>query len=283
MALPLSFEFFPPKTAALEARLWEAFESLAPFAPQFASVTYGAGGSTRERTHAIVKRMALGGKVSPAAHLTCVAATREEVDAVVDGYRAIGVHHIVALRGDAPQGQSAYVPHPGGYSYALDLVRTLALRPGVEISVAAYPEKHPESRSIDADIDLLKAKEDAGATRAITQYFFDVAHYERFVARAQAAGVRLPIVPGVLPIHHFPQVVAFSARCGTSIPGGVAARFSRHAPETPEHQAMALDLAETLCRQLIATGAPGLHFYTLNRAELVGTLLARLDFPVVSR
>lgn len=281
--LPISFEFFPPKTPELEAKLWLAFEQLAPFSPQFVSVTYGAGGTTRERTHAIVGRIAKHPSIKAAAHLTCVAATQAEVDEVIDSYHAIGVNHIVALRGDPPQGETTYTPHAEGYAYALDLVRGIRARGNFEVSVAAYPEKHPESLSFEQDIAILKAKVDAGATRAITQYFFDVAHYERLVERAHKAGIHIPIVPGILPIHHFTQAVKFSERCGASIPQHLHTRFAGMAGDSPEHTQIALEVAYELCRALVAAGAPALHFYTLNRAELTTDVLTRLDFPISSR
>jgi methylenetetrahydrofolate reductase (NADPH) len=283
MHLPISFEFFPPKTTELETKLWHAFEQLTPFAPQFVSVTYGAGGTTRERTHAIVARMAQDRRTAPAAHLTCVSATQAEVNEVIDSYQSIGVHHIVALRGDPPQGQTTYTPHPEGYAYALDLVRGIKARGAFEVSVSAYPEKHPESASFDQDIAILKAKVDAGATRAITQYFFDIAHYERFVELAHKAGVSIPIVPGILPIHNFAQTVAFSARCGASIPPSIHARFEGITADQPTHVELALDISYELCRGLMAAGAPALHFYTLNRADLTKDVLTRLDFPISSR
>ncbi len=281
--IPLSFEFFPPKTAELEAKLWHAFEQLAPFAPQFVSVTYGAGGTTRERTHAIVGRIAKDTNIPPAAHLTCVDATRTEVDEVIASYKTIGVNHIVALRGDPPQGQTRYTPHPEGYPYALDLVKGITAKGGFEMSVAAYPEKHPESISFEQDIAILKAKVDAGATRAITQYFFDVTHYERFVERAHKAGVNVPIVPGILPINHFTQTIKFSERCGATVPAAVHQRFAGILENTPEHERVALELATDLSRALIKAGAPALHFYTLNRAELTKSVLEQLDFPKLSR
>ena len=225
----VSFEFFPPKTAAMEASLWDAIRKLEPLCPKFVSVTYGAGGSTRERTHATVARILQETQLKPAAHLTCVAATREEVDAVVRAYWDAGVRHIVALRGDPPAGAgNAYVPHPGGYSSSADLVRGIKRIADFEVSVSAYPEKHPESPSVDADLDMLQAKVDAGANRAITQFFFDNDHYWRYLERVRARGIAIPIIPGQIPIHNFKQVASFAARSGASVPA-IARRAFRGA------------------------------------------------------
>ena len=213
----LSFEFFPPRTDALEQQLWACIHRLAPLAPRFVSVTYGAGGSTHARTHATVVRLARETDLTPAAHLTCVGATREDVDAVARGYWDAGVRHIVALRGDPPAG-THYTPHPGGYHYASDLVAGLRRVADFEISVAAYPETHPTARSQEDDLDNLKRKLDAGATRAITQYFFDTSSYLRFLERCLAAGITAPIVPGVMPVSNYAQAVRFSAMCGTTVP-----------------------------------------------------------------
>src|SRR5690606_37851772 len=215
----VSFEFFPPKTAEMEATLWASIERLAPLGPHFVSVTYGAGGSTRERTHATVNRLIEETPLAPAAHLTCVSATRAEVDEVVRAYCAAGVRHIVALRGDPAEGiGAAYAPHPGGYDGSPELVAGIRAVAGLEVSVSAYPEKHPESVSIDADIELLKRKVDAGATRAITQFFFDNDVYFRYLDKVRARGIDIPIVPGILPVQNFKQAANFASRAGASIP-----------------------------------------------------------------
>ena len=215
----VSFEFFPPKDDKAEASLWAAVKRLAPVDPAFVSVTYGAGGSTRARTHDTVVHLKKVSGLEPAAHLTCVAATRDEVDDIARRYWNEGIRHIVALRGDSPDDAGgAYVPHPDGYAYAADLVAGLKKIADFEISVAAYPETHPEAKSADADLDNLKRKIDAGATRAITQYFFDVDVFLRFLDRVRAAGITVPVVPGILPVTNFQQVSKFSKACGTSIP-----------------------------------------------------------------
>src|SRR5580692_4894216 len=228
MSVPIrvSFEFFPPKSAEMEQSLWEAISRLAPLQPNFVSVTYGAGGSTRERTHSTVKRILADTMLTPAAHLTCVGASREDVDAVIGAYAQAGVRHIVALRGDPPDGAGQrYAPHPGGYSNAADLVVGIKRTTDIEVSVSAYPEKHPDSASVAADIDMLKAKVDAGATRAITQFFFENDQYFRYLDRVRAAGIDIPIVPGILPVQNFKTTKTFAARCGASIPGWLADRF----------------------------------------------------------
>src|SRR5688500_2922652 len=214
----VSFEFFPPKTTEMEEKLWQAIQHLESLSPAFVSVTYGAGGSTRERTHHTVRRILQETSLKPAAHLTCVSASKEEVDQVAKDYWAAGVRHIVALRGDPPQGMASYTPHPEGYSYSSHLVAGLKRIGNFEISVAAFPEKHPESTSFEVDMDVLKQKIDAGATRAITQYFFDVEHYFRFIERVQKNGVTIPVVPGILPVGNVAQVRKFSAMCGASVP-----------------------------------------------------------------
>ncbi len=263
----LSFEFFPPKTEALEEQLWACIKRLAPLAPRFVSVTYGAGGSTHERTHATVSRLARETSLVPAAHLTCVGATREEVDDAARAYWAAGVRHIVALRGDAPAG-SASTPHPGGYAYASDLVAGLRRVADFEISVAAYPEPHPAAPSPAADLDNLKRKLDQGATRAITQYFFDTSTYLRFLDRALAAGITAPIVPGIMPVSNYGQAVRFSAMCGTSVPAWLGHLFegTENAPEI--RRIVASIVAAEQVRTLQANGVDEFHFYTLNRPDL---------------
>lgn len=266
----VSFEFFPPKTEEMEQKLWDAVVELAPLAPRFVSVTYGAGGSTRERTHATVKRILNETRLSPAAHLTCVAATRDEVDHVAKTYWEGGVRHIVALRGDAPQGAPAHLP--GGYHYASELVEGLKTIGDFEISVAAFPEKHPESKSLEEDFDNLKRKIDAGATRAITQYFFEVEHYFRYVEQARKRSITIPIVPGILPVGNFAQLIKFSAMCGASVPNWLAELFNGLDASPMQRHAIAMDLAAEQCRRLLEFGADHLHFYTLNRAELTGSI-----------
>lgn len=266
----ISFEFFPPKTAKMEANLWSAIEKLAPLRPSFVSVTYGAGGSTRERTHATVARIIKETDLLPAAHLTCVGASRDEVNSVIRSYWDAGVRHIVALRGDPSDGTgTAYVPHLDGYENACDLTRGIREIGDFEISVAAYPEKHPDSASVEADIDNLKAKIDAGATRAITQFFFDNDHYFRYVDRVRAAGITVPIVPGIIPIHSFPQVARFARQCGASIPAAIAERFDGLDNDTETSHLLAAVVAAEQVMGLAEQGIEDFHFYTLNRANLV--------------
>ncbi|HEY5065969.1 MAG TPA: methylenetetrahydrofolate reductase [NAD(P)H] [Xanthobacteraceae bacterium] len=269
-SIRVSFEFFPPKTAEMEQSLWEAISRLAPLRPHFVSVTYGAGGSTRERTHATVKRILADTLLTPAAHLTCVAATREEIDAVIAAYAQAGVRHIVALRGDPPGGAGErYAPHPGGYQNAADLVSGIAHRGGFEMSVSAYPEKHPDSPSVEADIDMLKAKVDAGASRAITQFFFENNLYFRYLDRVRASGIEIPIVPGILPVQNFNTTKNFAARCGASVPAWLAERFEgvEHDPATRKLIAAAVAAEQVL--DLVDHGVTDFHFYTMNRADLV--------------
>jgi len=265
----VSFEFFPPKTAEMEQSLWEAISRLAPLKPNFVSVTYGAGGSTRERTHATVKRILAETMLTPAAHLTCVAATRAEIDAVIGAYAQAGVRHIVALRGDPVGGAGEkYAPHPGGYRNAADLVAGIKRLADLEVSVSAYPEKHPDSPSVAADIDMLKAKVDAGATRAITQFFFDTDVYLRYRDRCGAAGIGIPIVPGILPITRFPQLLRFAERCGTTIPDWLHQRFDGLDTDPDTRRMIAAHVAIDQVQRLRLHGVEEFHFYTLNRAEL---------------
>jgi methylenetetrahydrofolate reductase (NADPH) len=266
--LNVSFEFFPPKTEKMQQALWDCVARLAPLAPRFVSVTYGAGGSTRERTHETLLRIAAETTIRPAAHLTCVGASRGEVDDVARRYWDAGIRHIVALRGDPPEGQGPYRPHPDGYAYASQLVDGLRRIADFEISVAAYPETHPEAASSQADLDNLKRKIDAGASRAITQYFFDVGVYFRFVDRARAAGIEVPVVPGILPVTNFAQVRKFSAACGTSMPGWMADLFAGLDDDPDTRRLVAATVAAEQCRALVAGGVNELHFYTLNRADL---------------
>ncbi|MBM3525508.1 MAG: methylenetetrahydrofolate reductase [Alphaproteobacteria bacterium] len=270
--LKVSFEFFPPKTEAMEQQLWQAIKRLEPLAPQFVSVTYGAGGTTRERTHATVKRIVDETRLRPAAHLTCVGASREEIDAVARDYWQAGVRHIVALRGDPPAGAAAYVPHPGGYAFAGDLVAGIRRVADFEISVGAYPETHPEANSPDADLDHLKRKLDAGASRAITQYFFDVWTFLRFRDRCAKAGIRAPITPGILPVTNFQQVVRFSRMCGASVPNWLAALFEGLDEDQETRRLVAATVAAEQVRRLQEHGVDEFHFYTLNRADLTYAL-----------
>ena len=264
----VSFEFFPPKTEKMEEILWASVKRLEPLGPRFVSVTYGAGGSTRERTHATVARILRETSLVPAAHLTCVGSSRAEVDEVARGYWQAGVRHIVALRGDPPAGADGYEPHPEGYAYAADLVSGLKRVGDFEISVAAFPETHPEAASPEADLDNLKRKIDAGASRAITQYFFDVEIYLEFVARARKAGITVPIVPGILPVTNFAQVVKFSAMCGATVPDWLARLFEGLDEDTETRKLVAATVAAEQCRALQAAGVNEFHFYTLNRADL---------------
>ena len=265
----ISFEFFPPKTEEMDRNLWETIKRLAPLEPKFVSVTYGAGGSTRERTHATVRRIRQETVLEPAAHLTCVAASRGEIDAVAQQYWDAGIRHIVALRGDPPGGAQRYEPHPDGYPFAADLVSGLRKVADFEISVAAYPETHPEAQSAERDIDNLKSKVDAGANRAITQFFFDVDLFLRFRDRAHAAGVPVSIVPGILPVTNFTQLKKMAATCGASIPVWMAGHFEGLDDDPDTRRLVAASLAAEQCRRLHANGVHEFHFYTLNRADLI--------------
>ncbi len=269
MSIDLSLEYFPPKTPEMEQRLWRTIEALTPLNPRFVSVTYGAGGTTRDRTHATVARIRAETMLEPAAHLTCVGATTGEIDAIARQYWQAGVRHIVALRGDPPEGiGERYKPYPGGYAFAGDLVRGLRRVADFEISVAAFPETHPEAQSAESDLDNLKRKLDAGATRAITQYFFDPDCFFRFRDRARKAGIAAPIVPGLLPIANFAQACNFSQRCGAKVPDALHRRFAGLDADPAAHQRASIDTAAEMIRALIAGGIDSLHIYTLNRAEL---------------
>ena len=266
----VSFEFFPPKTEKMEEALWASIRRLEPLKPRFVSVTYGAGGSTRERTHTTVTRLVRESELVPAAHLTCVQATKAEVDEVARGYKEAGVRHIVALRGDPTTGAGTrYTPHPGGYTNAADLVAGLKRVGDFDISVAGYPEKHPDSPSLPADLANLKAKVDAGASRVITQFFFDNAHYLRFLEAARAAGIWVPIIPGIVPIHNFRQVAGFAGRCGASIPSWMVRRFEGLDDDVQTTHLVAAAVAAEQVMDLVDQGIRQFHFYTLNRADLV--------------
>jgi len=265
----VSFEFFPPKSDEMESRLWETVTRLAPLAPNFVSVTYGAGGSTRERTARTAKRILEGTSLTPAAHMTCVNATREEVDRVITEFAAIGVKRFIALRGDPAEGVgAAYRPHPGGYANAAELVGAMKSIGDFDISVSAYPEKHPESPDFATDIDMLKRKVDNGATRAITQFFFDNDVYERYVERVRRAGIYIPIVPGILPVHNFTQVANFCSRAGTLVPAWLAERFDGLQSDPQTHALVASAVAAEQVMDLVERGVGDFHFYTMNRADL---------------
>jgi len=265
----VSFEFFPPKNDEMETRLWETVKRLEPFAPRFVSVTYGAGGSTRERTQRTVTRIKAETALTPAAHMTCVDASRGEVDAVIADFARSGIRNFVALRGDPREGVGAsYRPHDDGYANGAELVAALRRAGDFDISVSAYPEKHPESPDFATDIDMLKRKVDAGATRAITQFFFDNDTYERYVERVRRAGILVPIVPGVLPIHNFAQVANFASRCGAHVPAWLARRFEGLAGDPQTHMLVAAAVAAEQVHDLVERGVGDFHFYTMNRADL---------------
>ena len=264
----LSFEFFPPNDAEMERTLWLSLQRLAPLAPRFVSVTYGADGSTRERTHNVVARILNETALTPAPHLTCVGAAREEILEIARGYWQAGVRHVVALRGDAPATQGRYTPQPGGFAYAADLVRGLRSVGDFDISVAAYPEVHPEAPSAGFDLDNLRAKIDAGANRAITQFFFDTDVYLRFRDQCAAARIEAQIVPGILPITRFPQMLRFAERCGASVPGWLHERFDGLDDDPDTRRLIAASVAIEQVRRLQQHGVSEFQFYTLNRAEL---------------
>ncbi len=265
----VSFEFFPPKSPESEMALWASIERLAPLRPNFVSVTYGAGGTTRERTHSTVARLVRETALRPAAHLTCVGATRGEIDEVVKSYQNAGVRHIVALRGD-PQGGigTPYAAHPGGYASSADLVRGIRTIGDFDVSVSAYPEMHPESPSVEADLDVLEAKVDAGATRAITQFFFDNSLYFRYVERVRARGIDIPIIPGIVPVQNFKQTANFAAKTGASVPNWLRARFEGLDDDPATRQLVAAAIAAEQVLGLLDAGVEDFHFYTMNRAEL---------------
>lgn len=266
----VSLEFFPPNSDKQNEVLWSSIERLAPLSPSFVSVTYGAGGSTRERTHNTVSRIVKEAGLRAAAHMTCVGATRAEIDQVLDGYAEAGVTDIVALRGDPAGGiGTRYRPHPGGYKYTTDLVEAIKKRGNFEIAVSAYPEKHPESCDLWADIEFLKRKVDAGADRAITQFFFDNDSFERYLERVRRAGVTIPIIPGIVPVHNFTQVANFAKRCGTYVPDWLRRRFAGLENDPATRQLIAAAVAAEQVLDLVDRGITDFHFYTMNRAELV--------------
>jgi methylenetetrahydrofolate reductase (NADPH) len=267
----ISFEFFPPKTEEMERNLWETVKRLAPLAPNFVSVTYGAGGSTRERTHSTIARILGETDLTPAAHLTCVDAPCADVDEVVARYHEVGVRHIVALRGDPTSGiGGVYAPHPQGYKSSADLVASIKRRHSdIEVTVSAYPERHPESTGFDADIDMLKAKVDAGATRAITQFFFDNDLYFRYLDRVRARGIEIPIVPGILPVQNFKQAANFAKRAGATMPDWLASKFEGLDDDPETRKLVAAAVAAGQVQKLAKHGVDTFHFYTMNRADLV--------------
>jgi methylenetetrahydrofolate reductase (NADPH) len=267
----ISFEFFPPKTAEMERGLWDTINRLAPLAPNFVSVTYGAGGSTRERTHSTIARILNETDLVPAAHLTCVNAPRGEIDDVVAQYHDVGVRHIVALRGDPTTGiGTPYIAHADGYQTSADLVESIRKRyPDIEVSVSAYPEKHPESADFEADIDVLQAKVDAGATRAITQVFFDNDLYFRYLDRVRARGIDIPVVPGIMPMHNFKQARNFVTRAGTTVPSWLAEKFDGLDDDAETRKLVAATVAAGQVQKLAKGGVDTFHFYTMNRADLV--------------
>lgn len=282
----ISFEFFPPKSEEMERSLWDVVSRLAPLNPDFVSVTYGAGGSTRERTHSTIARILGETALTPAAHLTCVGAARGAIDEVVARYHAIGVRHIVALRGDPAGGiGSAYAPHPDGYASSVDLVAAIRRRyPDIEVSVSAYPEKHPESADLDADLDMLKAKVDAGASRAITQFFFDNDLYFRYLDKAHARGITIPIVPGILPVQNFRLARNFAERAGATLPDWVADKFEGLDDDADTRRLVAATVAAGQVQKLAKHGVEAFHFYTMNRADLVFAICHLLGIrPHVSK
>ncbi|MCC9620271.1 methylenetetrahydrofolate reductase [Thalassospira sp. MA62] len=266
--LTVSFEFFPPKTEKMEETMWRSIRRLAPLNPSFVSVTYGAGGSTRDRTHSSVTRIQRETGISAAAHLTCVGHTKEEIDAIARNYWNEGIRSIVALRGDLPDADGTYVPTPGGYAYAVDLVAGLKEINDFDISVSAYPEKHPDAPSADFEIDYLKRKIDAGATRAITQFFFDNEVFLRFRDKCVAAGITAPIVPGILPVTNFGSLLKFAGMCGASVPERLHWRFEGLDEDPDTRRMVAFHEAITQVEGLMKEGVSDFHFYTLNRAEL---------------
>jgi methylenetetrahydrofolate reductase (NADPH) len=284
----VSFEFFPPGDAQMEQTLWQSIQRLAPLRPRFVSVTYGADGSTRERTHNVVARVVKETLLTPAAHLTCVGMDRAHVLEIARSYWHTGVRHIVALRGDVPQGSKGYTPYPDGFAYAVDLVRGLRSVADFEISVAAYPEGHPEAPSAQFDLDNLKAKLDAGAHRAISQFFFEPSVFLRFRDRCAAAGIKASLVPGILPITRFPQMLRFAERCGASVPDWLRLRFNGLEDDADTRRLIAAAFAIEQVEALSREGVDEFHFYTLNRADLtyaichaLGVRPAQAESPVV--
>jgi methylenetetrahydrofolate reductase (NADPH) len=268
--LKVSFEFFPPKNEEMEFSLWESITRLAPLKPAFVSVTYGAGGSTRERTHNTVAKIVKDTGLKPAAHLTCVGATKEEINEVISSYWAAGVRHIVALRGDPVGGVGTdYTPHKGGYASSDDLVRGIRDIGDFEVSVSAYPERHPNSPNLAADLDMLKRKVDAGATRAITQFFFDNDHYLRYMDHVRSMGITIPIIPGILPVQNFKMAAKFANSTGASVPKWFAERFEGLEDDVATRKLIAASVASEQVLDLLDRGVTDFHFYTMNKADLV--------------
>ena len=276
----ISFEFFPPKSAETEAKLWDVVNELSVIGPDFVSITYGAGGSTRDRTHKCVKHIVTKTDLKPAAHLTCVAASKSEVDEVIEDYANAGVKHIVALRGDMPD-MAAFSPHPDGYSGSVELIESLAKRGGFDITVSAYPEKHPESENMQTDIDLLKAKIDAGATRAITQFVFDTEQYYRFRDLLANNKINIPVIPGIMPTTNFKGVLRMSEACGASVPEWMKNKFDGLDEDLESRRALAIEFAIDQCRDLINSGFENLHFYTLNQATVTKAVCNALSLEKV--
>ena len=264
----VSFEFFPPKTENMSEILWDSIKRLQPLGPRFVSVTYGAGGTTRERTHATVVRLLQDTELVPAAHLTCVGASRAEIDEVAEGYWSAGVRHIVALRGDPPKNDPSFIPHKDGYANAAELVAGLKSLADFEISVAAYPEVHVDATSLEADIDYLKRKIDAGAVRAITQVFFDSDVYLRWLDKVRAAGIEVPIVPGIMPVSNFDGAIRFCGMCGANVPDWMHRLFEGIEKDIATRKLVGATIAAEQCRRLQSAGINEFHFYTLNRADL---------------
>lgn len=277
-AFRLSYEFFPPKSPEMEEQLWQTVDQLALFEPEFVSVTYGAGGTTKRPTFATVERLINKTNLATASHLTCVDADRDETHEVINELRGLGVKHIVALRGDPSSGiGTAYVPHPHGYANAAALVAALKAEGGFEISVSAYPEKHPESRDVNADIEMLKRKADAGADRALTQFFFDNDVFERYLEQVKKAGITIPVIPGIMPIQHLTQLKRFASRCGATIPSVLDARFEGLDDKPEERAKVSAEVAAEQIEDLMRRGLDEFHLYTMNRAPLVSAVLKNLD------
>jgi len=269
----VSFEFFPPKTAEAEASLWRSVERLAPLSPAFVSVTYGADGSTRERTHKVIERILAETTLEAVPHLTCVGASKDEVNDLADSYWHLGIRHLVALRGDAEGGADAnYVPHDNGYAYASDLVEGLLVRHPFELIVAAYPETHPQALSAEADLENLRRKVDAGARRAITQFFFDNAVFLKFRDRVAAAGIDVELIPGILPVTNYKTLARFADQCGTSPPQSLSDLFVGLDDDPTTRQQIAAHVAVSQAETLGREGVRNFHFYTLNRADLSYTV-----------
>jgi len=276
-----SFEFFPPKDEAGEAQLWDAISALEPYGPTFVSVTYGAGGSTRDTTVRITGRIAQETSLTPVAHLTCVGHTREELEKILDTYQEVGVQHLMALRGDPSDGPgAAWEPTPGGLNYATELVELARSRGDFRIGVAAFPERHPSSESLDQDADVLVAKARAGAEFAVTQMFFRAEDYFALVERVRARGVEIPILPGIMPILNLANIRRQGELIGTAVPEDVVARISAHDGDPAAMRAAGIALAAELCEELLDGGAPGLHFYTLNRSKATLEIFSALDVRV---